>query len=168
MSSNLRVFNRRKLINPLTGGCKPPFIKNNMKKQILETIEKVILNEIDEVMNNRFPSIYSNQDAVTLLYMLKAKLDTAIEEQETPTERGNVTAVLEDLKETIYNQGQDLDLDEYVDLDFSNNFGSEYIINIEVETYKVAKLYAHLIEEYIIEYKRGAEVEPINVEESNN
>lgn len=139
-----------------------------MKKQILETIEKVILNEIDEVMNNRFPSIYSNQDAVTLLYMLKAKLDTAIEEQETPTERGNVTAVLEDLKETIYNQGQDLDLDEYVDLDFSNNYGNEYTITTEVETYKVAKLYAHLIEEYIIEYKRGAEVEPINVEESNN
>jgi hypothetical protein len=139
-----------------------------MKKQILETIEKVILSEIDEVMNNRFPSIYSNQDAVTLLYMLKAKLDTAIEEQETPTERGNVTAVLEDLKETIYNQGQDLDLEDYVSLDFSGQYGNEYTISIEVETYRVAKEYAHLIGEYILEYKRGAEVEPINVEESNN
>jgi hypothetical protein len=139
-----------------------------MKKQILETIEKVILSEIDEVMNNRFPSIYSNQDAVTLLYTLKAKLDEAIKSQEDPSPRGDVSRVLEDLKETIYNQGQDLDLDEYVDLDFSNNFGSEYIINIEVETYKVAKLYAHLIEEYIIEYKSGFEVEDNKQEETNN
>lgn len=137
-----------------------------MKNQILETIEKVILSEIDEVMN-RFPSIYSNQDAVALLYILKAKLDTAIEEQETPTERGNVTAVLEDLKETVINNGMDLDLDEYVDLDFSNNYGNEYTISVEVESYKIAKQYGSLIEDYILEYKKGAEVEHINVEENN-
>jgi hypothetical protein len=138
-----------------------------MKKQILETIEKVISKEIDEVCD-RFPSVYSRQDVETLLYIVKGKLNTAIEEQEEQPQRGNVTAVLEDLKETIYNQGQDLDLDEYVDLDFSSNYGNEYTITTEVETYKVAKLYAHLIEEYIIEYKRGAEVEHINVEESTN
>jgi hypothetical protein len=138
-----------------------------MKKQILETIEKVILSEIDEVMNNRFPSIYSNQDAVTLLYMLKAKLDTAIEEQETPTERGNVVAVLEDLKQVIGNDDH-LELEEYVDLDISNNYSGSFNIDIVVDTYRVNKLYIAIIDDYIKEYKSGAEVEPINVEESNN
>ena len=145
-----------------------PLYSNNMKNQILETIEKVILSEIDEVMNNRFPSIYSNQDAVTLLYTLKAKLDEAIKSQEEPSPRGDVSRVLEDLKETIYNQGQELDLEDYVSLDFSGQYGNEYTISIEVETYRVAKEYASLIGEYILEYKRGAEVEPINVEESTN
>ena len=126
-----------------------------MKNQILETIEKVISTEIDEVCD-RYPSVYSRQDVETLLYIVKGKLNEAIKLQEEPSVDGVdgiVVKVLEDLKEVVLNQGQELELEEHVSLDLTSDFGSSYNISIEVETYRITKEYVALITDYISEYE---------------
>lgn len=125
-----------------------------MKNQILESINQIILLEIDKV-NERYPSIYSKDDAITLLYMLNGRFKDAIESikpEENTSTGEDVIQILEDLKETIKNHGSDIDLNEYVDLDFSNSYGGSYNIEIEVDSYNVTKEYIGLIDDYIGRY----------------
>jgi len=143
-------------------------------KTISEVINETILAEIEEVLNTRFPSIYSNQDAVALLYMLNERLRDAVhthqlEEVKPSTGEGVeriVIKVLEDLKEYINHDADRLDLEEYVDLDFSNDWGGSYSISVEVDSYKVTKLYLSQIDEYIEQYEKGFKVEDAKPEES--
>ena len=143
----------------------------NQMKTISEVINEVILAEIEEVQNTRFPSIYSNQDAVALLYMLNERLRDAIHthqlEEVKPSTGDDVIKVLNDLRETISNDGDRLDLEEYVDLDFSSNWGN-YTIDVEVDAYRVTKVYLAQIDEYIEEYIKGFRVEDAKPEESTN
>lgn len=125
-------------------------------KTISEVINETILAEIDAVQNTHFPSIYSNKDAVALLYMLSERLRDAVHthqvEEVKPSTGDDVIQILEDLKETIKNHGSDIDLNEYVDLDFSNSYGGSYSIDIEVDSYNVTKEYIGLIDDYIGRY----------------
>lgn len=138
-------------------------------KTISEVINETILSEIDAVQNTHFPSIYSNKDAVALLYMLGERLRDAVHthqvEEVKPSTGDDVIKVLNDLRETISNDGERLDLEEYVDLDFCDNWGS-YSISVEVDSYKVTKLYLSQIDEYIEQYEKGFKVEDAKPEES--
>jgi hypothetical protein len=135
-------------------------------KTISEVINEVILSEIDAVQNTHFPSIYSNKDAVALLYMLGERLRDAVHtyqvEEVKPSTGDDVIKVLNDLRETILNDGDRLELEEYVDLDFQDNWGS-YNISVEVDSYKVTKLYISQIDDYIDEYAKGFRVEDENL-----
>ena len=141
-------------------------------KTISEVINEVILAEIEEVQNTRFPSIYSNQDAVALLYMLNERLRDAIHthqlEEVKPSTGDDVVKVLEDLKELIRNHGCDIDLNDYVDLDFSNSYGGSYNIEVEVDNYNVTKEYVALITDFISEYENSDRIEESKPEESTN
>jgi hypothetical protein len=134
-------------------------------KTITEVINEVILSEIDAVQNTHFPSIYSNKDAVALLYMLSERLRDAVH---TYQSGDDVIKILNDLRETISNDGERLDLEEYVDLDFCNSYGGSYSIDIEVDSYRVTKLYLSQIDEYIEQYEKGFRVEDAKPEESTN
>jgi hypothetical protein len=140
-------------------------------KTISEVINEVILDEINAVQNTHFPSIYSNKDAVALLYMLSERLRDAVHthqlEEVKPSTGDDVIKVLNDLRETILNDGDRLELEEYVDLDFCDNWGS-YSINVEVDAYKVTKLYLSQIDDYIEEYAKGFRVEDAKPEETTN
>ncbi len=139
-------------------------------KTISEVINEVILDEINAVQNTHFPSIYSNKDAVALLYMLGERLRDAVHtyqlEEVKPSTGDDVIKVLNDLRETISNDGDRLDLEEYVDLDFCNSYGGSYSIDIEVDSYRVTKLYLSQIDEYIEQYEKGFKVEDAKPEES--
>lgn len=140
-----------------------------MKNQILESINQIILLEIDKV-NERYPSIYSKDDAITLLYMLNGRFKDAIESikpEENTSTGEDVIQILEDLKETIKNHGSDIDLNEYVDLDFSNSYGGSYSIDIEVDSYNVTKEYVGLIDDYIGRYEERKQ-ESKESQESDN
>jgi hypothetical protein len=138
-------------------------------KTITEVINETILSEIDAVQNTHFPSIYSNKDAVALLYMLGERLRDAVHthqvEEVKPSTGDDVIKVLNDLRETISNDGERLDLEEYVDLDFCDNWGS-YSISVEVDAYKVTKVYLSQIDDYIEEYEKGFRIEDAKPEES--
>lgn len=138
-------------------------------KTISEVINEVIQDEINAVQNTHFPSIYSNKDAVALLYMLGERLRDAVHthqvEEVKPSTGDDIVKVLNDLRETISNDGERVELEEYVDLDFQDNWGS-YSISVEVDSYKVTKLYLSQIDEYIEQYKKGFKVEDANPEES--
>ena len=138
-------------------------------KTISEVINEVIQDEINAVQNTHFPSIYSNKDAVALLYMLGERLRDAVHthqvEEVKPSTGDDVVKVLNDLRETISNDGERLELEEYVDLDFCDNWGS-YSISVEVDSYKVTKLYLSQIDEYIEQYEKGFKVEDAKPEES--
>lgn len=140
-----------------------------MKNQILESINQIILLEIDKV-NERYPSIYSKDDAITLLYMLNGRFKDAIESikpEETTSTGEDVIQILEDLKETIKNHGSDIDLNEYVDLDFSNSYGGSYSIDIEVDSYNVTKEYVGLIDDYIGRYEERKQESKESQESTN-
>ena len=138
-------------------------------KTISEVINEVIQDEINAVQNTHFPSIYSNKDAVALLYMLGERLRDAVHthqvEEVKPSTGDDIVKVLNDLRETISNDGERLELEEYVDLDFQDNWGS-YNIGVEVDSYRVTKLYLSQIDEYIEQYEKGFKVEDANPEES--
>jgi hypothetical protein len=104
--------------------------------------------------------------------MLSERLRDAVHthqvEEVKPSTGDDVLKVLEDLKTTIKNHGCDIDLNDYVDLDFSNSYGGSYNIEVEVDTYNVTKEYVALITDYISEYENGHRVEDAKPEESTN
>jgi len=138
-------------------------------KTISEVINETILAEIDEVQNTRFPSIYSNQDAVALLYMLSERLRDAVHthqlEEVKPSTGDDVIQVLEELKTKVTNEGRYLELEDHLDLD-GNGYGNSYTIEATIDSYQVTADYVRIIDDFIEDYLKGFEVKESKSEES--
>jgi hypothetical protein len=138
-------------------------------KTITEVINEVILSEIDAVQNTHFPSIYSNKDAVALLYMLSERLRDAVHtyqlEEVKPSTGDDVIHVLEELKTKVTNEGRYLELEDHLDLD-GNGYGHSYTIEATIDSYQVTADYVRIIDDFIEDYLKGFEVKESKSEES--